>query len=896
MLKNLALMLPLLLLALPALASLRPMRLTCEYQPEGVDTPYPRLSWILEGEGRARRQTAYQILVATGDDLLAADHADLWDSGRVDSAQAQHIVYAGRPLTSGLRCAWKVRVWDESGQVSAFSPAAHWTMGLLDARDWHGRWIGRTTETAYQPAPYLRHTFALHGRVKRATAYVCGLGYYELHLNGHKVGDHVLDPGYTRYDRRALYVTYDVTHQLQTGENAVGILLGTGWQNVHTRAVWYFDKAPWRAAPKALLELRVEYEDGGAETIVTDGTWKTTAGPILYDSIYGGQTYDARKELAGWDAPGYDDSNWEPARVVEPPLGRLTSQPCPPIRVMAIIKPVSVAEPKPGVFLFDMGQNFAGWAELTVDGPAGAKVTMKYGERLHPDGTLDQSHLAQHLVKTDPPQRFQTDEYILKGAGRETWHAQFCYHGFQYVEVTGFPGRPTLESLRGLFIHSDVAPIGEFECSNPDLNRLWQHTRMSYLSNLESIPTDCPHREKNGWTGDAHLAAEFGLLHYDSAGVYAKWINDLGDEQRPTGELPGIVPSSGWGYEWGNGPAWDSAFLLIPWYCYIYDGDRRILETHYAGMKRYVDYLTTRAENGIVSIGLGDWVPYETETPVSVTSTAYYYRDARIVAETAALLGKTDDARRYAELAERIKQAFNRAFYHADSAAYANGSQTALSCALYQDLVAPENREAVLKSLVAAVERRGGHIDTGILGAKYILHALADNGRTDVAYAIANQKTAPGWLWWQEQGATTLWESWGGTDSRNHIMFGDISAWFVETLAGIRPDAPGFAQIRIQPHLVGDLTSARAQLQTVQGRIVSDWKLDGATGELTLHVEVPANTRATVYVPAADGAECLEGGMPAAQAEGVTAGERTSGYAVYAVGSGSYTFTSQHPR
>jgi alpha-L-rhamnosidase len=893
-LKTIALLIPLLILALPALAGLRPTRLTCEYQPDGVDTPYPRLSWNLEAAGRAQRQSAYQILVASSDQTLASNRGDLWDTGRVESTRAHQIVYAGKPLSSALRCAWKVRVWDQNGRVSDYSSAAHWTMGLLGPADWHGKWIGRTTETEYHPAPYLRHTFAVNGRVKRATAYICGLGYYELHLNGHKVGDHVLDPGYTRYDRRALYVTYDVTRQLQQGGNAVGIVLGTGWQNVHTRAVWYFDKAPWRAAPKAILELRIEREDGGVQTVVTDETWKTATGPILYDSIYGGQTYDARKELTEWDTAGYDDSHWDAALIVAAPLGQLSAQPCAPIRVGAIIKPTGVKEPKPGVFVFDMGQNFAGWAELTASGPAGTKVTLQYGERLHPNGTLDQSHIAQHLIKTDPPQRFQTDEYILKGVGRETWHAQFCYHGFQYVEVTGFPGRPTLDSLRGLFIHSDVAPIGEFACSNPDLNRLWQHTRMSYLSNLQSIPTDCPHREKNGWTGDAHLAAEFGLLQYDSAGIYTKWANDLNDEQRPTGELPGIVPSSGWGYEWGNGPAWDSAFLLVPWYCYIYDGDTRILETHYEGMRRYVDYLTTRAQDGIVSIGLGDWVPYETETPIEVTSTAYYYRDARIVADTARLLGKSDDAQRYTELAAQIKQAFNHHFYHADTATYANGGQTSLSCALYQGLVPEENREAVVRSLAAAVEKRGGHIDTGILGAKYIFHALTDNGRADVAYTIASQKTSPGWLWWQEQGATTLWESWGGTDSRNHIMFGDISAWFVETLAGIQPDAPGFTRIRIQPHPVGDLTGARAQVDTASGRVVSDWQIDKATGDLTLHVEIPVNTTATVCVPVGEGNGCLEGGKPAAQAEGVTIQPRLPGYAVYMVGSGKYTFTSTH--
>ena len=876
--------------AVAKISALKPVSLRCEYGEEGVDTSAPRLNWLLTADKRAQQQTAYQILVASSDALLSRNQGDLWDTGKIGSGSSGHILYAGKPLQSGQYCAWKARVWDQNDSPSEYSPAAHWTMGLLHPDDWHGKWIGRTTDTAYQPAPYLRHTFALKGKVKRATAFVCGLGYYELHLNGQKVGDHVLDPGYTRYDRRALYVTYDVTRSLKAGQNAVGIVLGTGWANVHTRAVWYFDRAPWRAAPKALLELRVEYADGTTENIVTDENWKTSSGPIVYDSIYGGQTYDARLELAGWDKPDYDDSRWQNALAVVPPGGKLTAQFCPPIRVETVIKPVRVTEPKPGVWLFDMGQNFAGWAELRASAPKGTRITLRYGERLHPDGTLDQSHLAQHLVKTEPLQRFQTDEYICKGQGTETWRAQFCYHGFQYVEMTGFPGKPNLDTLRGQFLHSDVAPTAEFACSNPLLNRIWKATRMSYLSNLQSIPTDCPHREKNGWTGDAHLAAEFGLLAFDSAGVYAKWINDLDDEQKPTGELPGIVPSSGWGYEWGNGPAWDSAFVLIPRYCYEYAGDGRILEQHYAGMKRYVDYLTTRAKEGIVSIGLGDWVPFETETPVEVTSTAYYYRDARLVGLLAAQMGNEEDAQKYNALAAQIKIAFNRRFYHPETAAYANGSQTALSCALYQGLVEPENKAAVVNSLVAAVEKRNGHIDTGILGAKYIFHALTEGGRADVAYRIASQKDKPGWGWWLEQGGTTLWESWGGTDSRNHIMFGDISAWFVETLAGITPDAPGFTAIRIKPHVVGDLTGARAQLQTASGPVTSDWQREN--GSLRLSVEIPANTTATVYVPASDTALCQEGGKPAAQSEGVHFLRREPGYIVYAVAGGKYNFTT----
>jgi alpha-L-rhamnosidase len=869
-------------------------KLRCEYldDPLGIDTPQPRLSWVVESKERAQKQTAYQVLVASSEALLKANTGDVWDTGTVTSDQTLHVVYTGKALTSCQRCYWKVRGWDKDGKVSAYSQPAFWEMGLLSPQDWQGQWIGRTTDTNSLPAPLLRRTFALEGTIKQARAYICGLGYYELHLNGKKIGDHLLDPGYTRYDKRALYVTYDVTEALRRGTNAVGVLLGNGWYNVQTKAVWDFHKAPWRAAPKLLMQLRVEYTDGRVETVGTDSRWVTSAGPITFDSIYGGETYDARAEKPGWDTPKYDDSGWARAQAVSAPGGKLVAQMMPPIKADQYIKPDKLTEPKPGIFVFDMGQNMAGFAELHLRAPAGTRVVMKYGERLGKEGMLDRADIQQHVVRVDASQQYQTDNYIAKGIGSETWHSRFDYHGFQYVEVTGFPGKPTLDTLRGVFIHSAVSVAGEFECSNPLLNKIWRAGRWSYLSNLQGIPTDCPHREKNGWTGDAHLAAEQGLLNYAPAAVYTKWINDLGDEQRPTGELPGIVPTSGWGYTWGNGPAWDSAFLLIPFYLYEYCGDTKVLCDHYQGLKRYVDYLTSKAKDGIVDIGLNDWAPFKTSTPADITSTAYYYVDTQIVALTAKLMGNEADARKYKELATSIKQAFNGKFYHPETGLYGNGSQTSLSCALYQGLVEPENKARVLSNLVAAVEKCNGHIDTGILGAKYLLNALLENGRADVAYRIASQKDLPSWGWWIEQGATTLWEQWNGTESRNHIMFGDISAWFYKALAGINvdPTAPAFKHFVIKPNIVGDLTSAKASCDSVRGGIVSDWVVE--KGRFKLTVKVPANTTATVWVPTTDPSAVVEGGWPAMKAEGVRDFRIEAGRAVFEVGSGTYHFTA----
>lgn len=869
--------------------------LRCEYlsDPLGIDAKRPRLSWILKSDKRDVMQSAYQVLVASGSEKLAKDEGDLWNSGRVASSQSLQIRYAGKELTSTERAWWKVRVWDQAGTPSAWSQVATWEMGLLSPDDWRGKWIARNTDTGYQSLPLLRREFEVDGQIKRARAYVTGLGYFELSINGQRVGNHCLDPGFTRYDRRVLYLTHDVTASLQEGKNAIGVMLGNGWYNVQPVAAWDFNKAPWRASPRLLVELRLEYEDGRVETLVSDGDWRTAEGPITFNTIYGGESYDARREQPGWNSPRFDDSKWDAAEVVDAPRGELVAQAMPAIEVEQVITPKKVTEVSPGVYVFDVGQNLAGVAELEVTGPAGTEVTMKYGEHLDAAGRVNQDIIGVHLWRFDAKQQFQTDKYTLKGDGTEKWHARFVYHGFRYVEVTGAPGPLTVDNLKIRWMHTAVKPVGEFACSNPLLNKIYECTEWSYLSNLYGIPTDCPHREKNGWTGDAHLACEFGLLNYDGLTVYEKWINDLGDEQQPDGSLPGIVPTGGWGYAWGNGPAWDSAFLLIPRYLYLYTGDPTSLNEHYAGHKRYVDYLTTKAKDGIVDIGLGDWLPWKTETPVAVTSTGYYYVDALIVAETAKRLGLHEDAEKYTALAESIRTAFNREFHDTEKQSYSNGGQTALSCALYQGLVEPANRTAVFKNLEVAIDRTDNHIDTGILGAKYMMNTLSDGGRTDLAYRVAAQETQPGWGWWLSQDATTLWEAWRQEGSNNHIMYGDVTAWYTKSLAGIAPDpeSPGFKHFQLRPKPVGDLTWAKASYDSVHGKIVCDWKREGST--LTVHVVVPANTTATLWLPMSDAASITEGGKPIASVEGIEAEDADAVGAKLRLGSGTYEFTAQ---
>jgi alpha-L-rhamnosidase len=1050
--------------------SVKNLRTEYMTNPLGLGTDHPRLSWTLDSTERGQLQRAYQILVATTPEALAADKGDLWDSGQLKSSRTVHVVYAGKPLTSGQRAYWKVRAWGKDDQPTGWSEPAWWELGLLNAADWKGQWIGADAPrvaptvltdafwvwrdegdpkvtvsggerffrctfelppgqladatlaitaddefTAYvngkpagdgrfpvvselkiadslrpgrnviavkannlggsagviakltlhsaggertlvsdaswkaaeksapgwetpefndkawqaakqvarfgelpwrdltqpaevKPAPHLRKGFELTKEVASARAYVSGLGYYELYLNGLKVGDHVLDPAFTRYDRRVLYATYDVTTAVRHGKNAVGAILGNGWYNFHPKAVWNFDKAPWRDAPCLRCQLDIAYTDGTHDTIVSDDTWKAAAGPIVFDGLMMGETYDARRELPGWAAADFDDSAWTVAHAVKGPAGRVVAQAMPPIKVLETIQPARIAEPKPGVFVYDMGQAFAGWARLNVSGPAGAKITLKYGEVLNPDGTVNQDQIKAHIREP----RFQTDEYILKGEGAETWEPRFNYNGFQYVEVTSTPAGPTpaltLDSLRGRVVHTAFEPAGKFECSNELLNRIQHATLRSYGANFHGYPTDCPHREKNGWTGDAQLAAEQAMYNWNNIPAYEKWMNDLADEQRPSGELPGIVPTAGWGYNWGNGPAWDSAYVLIPWYMYQYYGDTRVLQEQYAGMKRYVDYMKSRAKDGIVDFGLGDWVHLEEDTPVALTSTGYYYTDASIVAKTALIkaygsaeeidagIARTEDMkplgdsrkenREYETLADQSKASFNTKFAPGKYA----GTQAGLGCALYQGLAPEDKRKEILDALVADVEKQKKHLNVGILGAKYLLHALTDGGRADLAYDIVNQKTYPGWGHWMEQGATTLWEDWKGESSRLHIMFGDVSAWFYQCLAGINADqsAPGFEHIIIHPHLVGDLAWAKGEYHSIRGRIVSSWTREDDTLRLT--VVIPANCTATVYVPAASVEAVTESGHPARDASGLKFVEAKDGYCVFAAVSGQYEF------
>ncbi len=843
--------------------------LTSDYQinPLGIDNTIPRFGWKIVSDDRYDvHQLAYQILVAGSKENINNNKGDLWNSGMITSSQSIQVPFEGKPLASKKRYYWKVRVKTNKG-TSAYSDASYFETGLLEKEDWQAQWIAapsvwefrafvnqrqnREAKPIYweEDAPLLRYEFNCDTSISSARMYICGVGYYEAYLNGEKVGDHRLDPAFTRYDKRLLYVTYDVTSMLQK-DNAVGLMLGNGWYNMNSKAVWGFDRAPWRGKPRALMQIEVQYEDGTQEIITTNKHWKAQKAPITYNNIRVGMTYDARLEKPGWNSSNYDDSKWYDVYVMPSPGGILKTQDIDPIRPFKTFNPISIKRLGNANFIVDFGQNMAGWATLKAKGRKGHLITLKYGEDLLPDGHLDQANVIAHMREDE----VQVNRFILKGSGEESFENKFTYHGFQYVEVLDYPGELTSDDIKAIAVTTDFRKRGSFACSNELINKIQDCTLWAYRSNFHGYPTDCPHREKNGWTGDAQLLVETGLFNFHSIKGYEKFLDDMADEQRSDGNMAAIIPTSQWGYFWGNGPAWIGAYHIIAWNLYQFSGDTNILGRHYGGLKRMVDYFTSQAEGHILSIGLGDWAPADTQTPVSLTSTVYYYHFADIVSKSAALLGYEQDQKHYRDLADNIKTALNTEMYDAKSGKYSNGSQTAQSAPLYFGLVPDKEKEKVLSQLLEAVKAKDYHIDTGILGAKYVPHVLAQNGYADIAYRILTQTTYPSWGNWIERGATTLWEHWGGRDlkkggSLNHIMYGDVSNWFYQYIAGIRPDyaAPGFKHFFIEPMLTDKMDWAKADFESEYGAISVDWKKQN--DKLMLNVEVPVNTSATILLP-----------------------------------------------
>lgn len=833
----------------------QPVNLRCEYlvNPLGVDSPHPRLSWMIADNRQGASQTAYQIIVGMDSAEVSKGTGKAWATAKIISADIL-TTYQGKGLQPFTKYYWRVVTWDKNVVKATPSAISSFETGMMGMGNWKGSWISDENGFNVKPAPYFRTTFSTGKKVKSARAYIAAAGLYELYINGQKIGNHRLDPMYTRFDRRTLYVTYDVTAQIAAGKNAIGVLLGNGWYNHQSTAVWDFHLAAWRARPTFCLDLRITYDDGTFETITSNEHWKTDLSPITLNSIYTAEHYDARLDQPGWNTTAFDDTKWKQAFARPTPSQNIVSQQVVPIRAVEEISTKTLSKMDNGNYVFDLGRNISGVSKITVNGKAGTVISLKHGERLYKDGHVDLSNIDLHYRPTDDKDPFQVDIFTLSGKGTETFMPKFNYKGFQYVEVSSTePIELTKESLTGYFMHSDVAPVGNVNTSNPTINKIWYATNNSYLSNLFGYPTDCPQREKNGWTGDAIIASETGLYNFDGITVYEKWMADHRDEQQPNGVLPSIIPTAGWGYEWGNGPDWTSTVAMIPWNVYMFYGNQKILADNYDNIRRYVEHINQLYPSGLCGWGLGDWVPVKSVSPVELTSTCYYYADVAILTKIAKLLGKSDDYTKYTALQVKIKKTFNDKYLNEQTGSYNTGLQTELSVPLFMGIVPDTYKARVAANLAKRVATDNFHLDVGILGGKAIMNALSDNGYADVAYKVAAQETYPSWGWWMVNGATTLYENWAidakHDISLNHIMFGGIGAWLYRGIGGIEPDEkqPGFKHVVLKPNFVAGLNQFEASHTGPYGKIISSWKRNGDAVEYK--VTIPANTTASISFP-----------------------------------------------
>lgn len=893
---------------LPATAPLvTPTDLRCEFQvePLGIDTMRPRLSWTLRGTPgeRDQRQSAYRVLVASSSRALAANRGDLWDSGKVLGPEQNNIAYAGKPLQSGQSCFWKVQVWDGKA-VAGWSEPARWEMGLLHPQDWAGQWIddGKANPAtdaefyANDPAPMFRKEFTARGPVARARLVVSGLGYVVASLDGAKVGDHELDPGWTDYGKQVFYSVYDVTERLSAGRHCLGFVLGNGWYNPLPLRMWGNKNLREHLTvgrPRVIAQLRIEYRDGTTETIATDPGWKVGASGILRNNVYLGEVVDARKSPHGWDSPGFDDSGWRTAALAPESVGTLVSQPQPPIRATRSWNAVRVTEPQPGVWIYDFGVNFAGWASVRLDVSAGTVVQLRYGELLHPDGTLNPLTGVAGQIKREgvggpgaPDVAWQADTYTARGVG-ETYTPRFTWHGFRYLEIRGLPAALPLDRVTAQRLNADVESVGSFACSNPLLNEIQAMCRRTFLSNLFSVQSDCPHRERFGYGGDIAATSEAFMDNFQMANFYAKAVRDWADAALEDGMFTDTAPFVGIQY---CGVVWAMAHPLLVDQLYRTYGDRRLGEEQYEAAKRWLLLVEKQTPDAIVQDGLSDHEGLA-PAPAPAMVTPFYFQSANLLAAAARRLGRMEDARHFDGLAEAIRAAYVARFVDGTTGKVGPGTQASQAIALATGIVPEGLRGKVLGALVERVHEKGDHLSTGILGTKFMLDELSRGGRADLAYRIVTQPDFPGWGWMLKNGATTLWEHWEFSDntfSHNHPMFGSVSEWMMRWLGGIQPEegSVGYDRIVIRPQCVKELEWVKSSHKSVRGKIVSNWSRVG--GALRFEIEVPVNTRARVVLPAANAGAVTEGGRPL---PAVFRAKRTATGVEVAVGSGSYTFT-----
>lgn len=924
--------------------ALRNLRCDGRENAAGVAAGGPRFSWEIVSDERGQGQSAYQIRVAARPGNPSGDKYDVWDSGKRASAKSAFVPYGGPELAAGTEYAWKVRIWDAKGRPTGWSEPASFITGLPGVRDWEGaRWIayeelpdslkvvpgvhgsGDHLEEAALRRPVIplfRKEFEVSGEVRKAVAFVSGLGHYELRVNGKKAGDSFLAPGWTDYRRTCLYNVLDVTSLVRKGRNAVGLIAGNGFFNINRER--YRKLVIAHGMPTVIVKLGIEYASGTRETVVSGPDWKTDRSPITFSSIYGGEDYDARLEQPGWDMPSFDDAAWKNAISSPGPGGTLKAESDYPLKIMETFESARVTEPRKGIFVYDFGQNASGIIRLAVKGRSGRRVKMVPGELLDPAGCVTQK-------ASGWPYYFL---YTLKGAGEEEWTPRFTYYGFRYVQVENAvpdnwsarsgrrgleepPGKtgagpgnaadeiPRIVRLHLLHTRNSAPAAGRFECSNELFNRIFSLIRWAVRSNLASVPTDCPHREKLGWLEQTYLMGNSIQYNVHVQPLYTKLVGDMMEAQLENGLVPDIapefVPFDG-GFR--DSPEWGSAAVILPWRLYKWYGTTEAMERAYPMMQRYAAYLGAKAQGHILSHGLGDWYdlgpnpPGESQlTPIALTATATYYHDLDLLSRMAGILGRSEDAGKYRRLAADVRGAFNERFFDRDAKIYATGSQTSMAMPLCLGLAEEGERKAVFDNLVRSIEKDGKALTAGDIGFHYLVKALEEGGANELIYEMNSRSDVPGYGYQLAKGATALTESWPAREdvSNNHMMLGHIMEWFYTGLAGIRQsgDSAGFDKVVIDPHPVGDISWAKARHHSVRGEIASDWRIRG--GRFMLDVRIPAGARALVHMPASDAADVLEGGRPASEAEAVRFAGTDAGRAVFEVGSGKYRFESRVP-
>lgn len=875
-----------------------PQQLTTEYQsaPLGIAAAQPRLSWQIKSSGRDFMQSAYEVRTGANAAALAKGKEIGWQSGKVSSGESLHIPYGGGALASRQRVYWQVRVYDRNGKASPWSAVTSFEMGLLQPGDWQAEWIGRANDTSGKPgpSPLFRKGFELSKPIKSARLYVTAHGLYDAHINGKRVGDDYLTPGWTAYDKRLQYQVYDITSLLRNGGNVIGATLGDGWYRGNL--VFLNQRNTYGKTAALLLQAEITFADGSKATIASDGSWKTTdTGPVRYSDIYNGETVDARLNINGWAEPGFNDASWQPAAVLPLTKNNLVAQEGPGVRMHERLKPIKFITTPKGEAVVDFGQNMVGWVELKVKGNAGDTITIHHAEVLDKEGNFYTANL--RAAK-------QENKYILKGDGVETFAPRFTFQGFRYIRVKGIRQPLDTSLFTGVAVYSDMGETGSFSTSHPLINQLQKNIKWGQKGNFVDVPTDCPQRdERLGWTGDAQVFFNTASYNMDVTGFFTKWMKDVAADQRPNGDIPVVIPdvksipspgSAGWG----------DVVTIIPWQFYQNYGDRRMLEVQYESMKKWVDHITQQSRNELWNHGphFGDWLfysaPHDNDGRSAITdkyliAQAFYIHSTQNVINAAKVLGRSADVAKYEELIKRIKNAFLRE-YVTPNGRMVSSTQTAYVLALNFDILPEDQRASAAKRLVDNISAYGNHLTTGFLGTPYLCHVLTRYGYTDVAYKLLMQETYPSWLYPVKMGATTIWERWDGIkpdgtfqdvgmNSFNHYAYGAIGDWMYKTVTGIQPDpaAPGYKQFRIHPRPGGGLTHASAEYKSLYGTIASKWKLDG--GKLKLEVTVPANTTARIVLPGAASASVTESGKAVqTTAEGKDAALQ--------VGSGNYVF------